>query len=104
MRRASSLPSEPTTQFRKQGWTRWIGCATARLSRQRRKELSDDHPRRAVEQATTDARHLAADRRLVDVANRSAAGIGRNQRDAPFAAAKSERAFRGSAERDRMRR
>ena len=49
------------------------GCAAAGLARQRRKELANDYPRGAVEQAAADACHLAADRRLVDVADRGAA-------------------------------
>ena len=48
------------------------GCA-AGLTRQRREELADDHARGAIEQAAADARDLAADRRLVDVADRGAA-------------------------------
>ena len=82
------------------------GGATAGLARQRRKELANDHPRGAVEQAAADACHLAADRRLVDEVDRGAAIRDRNpQGDAPFAAAESgRRAFGGAAERDRMRR
>src|ERR1700733_7921508 len=104
MQRASLTPSEQAADLRKPGPTRWRGSVTACLARQRREELADDHPRGPLEQATADARHLAADRRLIDVADRGAAILGRNEGDASLAAAEAERALGGAAERDRMRR
>src|ERR1700722_2392545 len=98
------MPSEQAADPRKQGRTRWRGHVTARLARQRREELADDHPRGPVEQATTDARHLATDRGLVDVADRRAAILGRNEGDASLAAAETERALGGAAKRDGLRR
>ena len=96
-------PNNPRS-FANKRWARRPGCAATGLTRQRGKELSDDDARRAIQQAAADARDLAADRGLVDVADRGAAVVGWNQRDAAFAAAKSERAFGRPAERHRMRR
>src|SRR5580704_18700697 len=102
MRRASSLPSEPTKRTCEQGRTRLCGIITTCLARQRGKELADNHPCRPVEQTSTDARDLAADGCFVDIADRGAAVFGGNEGDASFAAAKSERAFAGANKRDRM--
>ena len=97
-------PRKQTSHLREQGDTGRIGRGTARRARQRGKELANDHPRGAVEQAAADARDLAADRRLVDVADRGAARRHRRQGDAPLAAAESKRAFGRAAQRDRARR
>src|SRR5580692_2845581 len=98
------MPSEQAADSRKQGRTRLRGSVTACFARQRREELANDPPRGPVEQATANARHFAADRRRIDVADRGAAILGRNEGDASLAAAETERALGGAAERDRMRR
>src|SRR5277367_2366790 len=98
------MRSEQAADSCKQGRTRLRGSVTACVARQRREELANNHPRGPVEQAAANARYLAADRRLIDVADRGAAILGRNEGDASFAAAKSERAFGGAAKRDRVRR
>src|ERR1700687_1649291 len=98
------MPSEHAADSRKQGRTRLRGSVTACLARQRREELANDHPRGPVEQATADARHLNADRRCLDVADRCAAILCRNDGDASRAAAETERALGGAAKRERMRR
>src|SRR5580704_2514364 len=104
MRRASWTASEQAAQLRQQGDAGLPRPDTTCLARQRREELTDDHARGTVEQAAADARHLAADRRLIDVADRCAAILGRNEGDAPLPATESERAFGGPAQRDSMRR
>src|ERR1700722_6833840 len=100
MRRASWPPSEQAAHARKQGRAR--PTRTTGLMRQRGKELTNDHARGAVEQAASDACHLAADGRLIGVAYSGAAVSGRMQGDASFTAAESERAIGRRSKRDRM--
>src|ERR1700692_569271 len=85
------MPSEQAADSRKQGRTRLRGSVTACLARQRREELANDH-------------HFPAYPRLVAVADRGAAILGRNDGDASLAAAETERALGGAAKRERMRR